>query len=151
MRLALTILLLVLPVSPLLACEGFEHDMNALEHSVGAKPGAPQTASFGKEFESLDELKRWTENSTFGGGRVERGEFAGHDLAFAYRSYTSGVKSSDAAVYVRDGSTWKLVKAHPIVMNDWIVAEQSGETIVFHSENAENSLMVLTSKDLENL
>jgi hypothetical protein len=148
MRLALTILFLLLP-APLLACEGFDHDMDALERSVGVQSaGGPITATFAREFASFDELKRWTETSTFGGGRVETARFEGHDLAYAYRSYTSGVKSSDAAVYVRDGDEWKLVKAHPVLMNDWIVADAHEGSVVFHPESGEKSLMTLSESDL---
>jgi hypothetical protein len=68
MKLWLTILLCVLPVAPLLACEGFEQDMSALERTVGIKNASsgPATASFGREFASIDELRRWTETSTLG-------------------------------------------------------------------------------------
>jgi hypothetical protein len=150
MKLWLTILLCVLPVAPLLACEGFEQDMSALERTVGIKNASsgPATASFGKEFASIDELRRWTETSTLGGGRLDETEFEGRDFAFAYRSYTSGVKSSDAAIYVRDGKSWKLVKAYPVLMGDWIVAEKLQDSYLFHPEAGGKSLMVLSQADL---
>ncbi|MGB4107589.1 MAG: hypothetical protein WBK55_07315 [Alphaproteobacteria bacterium] len=150
MKTALTILLFILSAAPLMACEGFEHDMDALERAVGTQNASsgPQTASFGREFATLDELQRWTETSTLGGGRLAKARFEGRDLAFAYRSYTSGVKSSDAAVYARDGETWKLVKAYPVVMGDWIVAEQQEGTYLFHPENGGKSLMTLSKADL---
>lgn len=150
MKTALTILLFMLSATPLMACEGFERDMEALERTVGPQNASagPQTASFGREFASLDELKNWTETSTLGGGRLDKATFEGREVAFAYRSYTSGVKSSDAAVYVRGDKTWKLVKAYPVVMGDWIVAEQQAGSYLFHPENGGKSLMVLTQADL---
>ncbi|MCE7887819.1 MAG: hypothetical protein DYH13_10015 [Alphaproteobacteria bacterium PRO2] len=151
MKLWLTILLCILPVAPLLACEGFEQDMTALERAVAPRNASagPRTASFGKEFASLDELRRWTETSTLGGGRLDEAEFEGRDFAFAYRSYTSGVKSSDAAIYVREGRNWKLVKAYPVLMGDWIVAEKQADSYLFHPEAGGKSLMVLSEADLK--
>lgn len=148
MKTALTILLFTLFATPLMACEGFESDMDALERFVGVRAAAPQTAGFGREFASLDELQRWTETSTLGGGRLDKARFEGREVAFAYRSYTSGVKSSDAAVYVRGDKVWKLVKAYPVVMGDWIVAERQGGSYLFHPENGGKSLMVLAPADL---
>lgn len=149
MKFWLTILLCLLPVTPLLACEGFDRDMDALERAVRHDVSTgPQTASFGREFTSIDDLRRWTETSTLGGGRLDEAEFEGHDFAFAYRSYTSGVKSSDAAIYVRDGQGWKLVKAYPVLMGDWIVAEKQGDSYLFHPEAGGKLLMVLSQADL---
>lgn len=146
---------ILLAPTPLMACEGFENDMDALERSLGIKHTASATpeARFAREFATEAELKTWTENSTLGGGRIEKTSFEGHDFIFAYRSYTSGVKSSDAAVYMQDAEGWKLVKAYPVLMNDWIVAEkQTDGSILFHPESSGNrSLMVLSKGDIGQL
>ncbi len=147
---------ILLAPTPLMACEGFENDMEALERSVGIKHAASTAAPearFAREFATEAELKTWTENSTLGGGRIEKTTFEGRDFIFSYRSYTSGVKSSDAAVYMQDGEGWTLVKAYPVLMNDWIVAEtQTDGSILFHPESSGNrSLMVLSKGDIGQL
>jgi len=116
-------------------------------NAPGQAPG-PETAKFAREFSSQEELQQWTENSTMGGGRVEAADFEGRKFIFAYRSYTSGVKSSDAAVYMQDGDNWRLVKAYPLVMGKWIVAEKQDDTVIFRPEDEGKSLMVLSKADL---
>jgi hypothetical protein len=149
----LILLAVLLAPAPLMACEGFENDMDALERSVGIRPAsATPEARFAREFATEAELKTWTENSTLGGGRIEKASFEGRNFIFAYRSYTSGVKSSDAAVYMQGPEGWKLVKAYPVLMNDWIVAEtQTDGSILFHPESENRSLMVLSHADIGRL
>ena len=148
MRLLLVLLFSLLPVSSRAEpCEGFNNTMEALEVAM-AEPKTseafPATAFFVEEFSSFDELKKWAHGSTWGG-------FQGHKLALAFRSYTSGVISSDIAVYQQVEGKWVLIKTHPPVMQmqSRIVRKVFDDKIIFHSENSDEALLVLTAKDLQ--
>lgn len=138
-------------------CEGFDQDLAALEQIVhspyaqASSSSSSRSAMFAKSFASKDGLRSWTETSTLGGGRIEERSMLGRDFIFAYRSYTSGVKSSDAAVYVQDeNGQWQLIKAYPVVMGAFITAERRDDTFLFHPDNdAAKSLMVVTKADLK--
>lgn len=155
MRLLLVLLFSLLPVSSRAEpCEGFNNTMEALEVAM-AEPKTseafPATAFFVEEFSSFDELKKWAHGSTWGGGNAEQIDFQGHKLALAFRSYTSGVISSDIAVYQQVEGKWVLIKTHPPVMQmqSRIVRKVFDDKIIFHSENSDEALLVLTAKDLQ--
>ncbi|MCC7305838.1 MAG: hypothetical protein IT558_06220 [Alphaproteobacteria bacterium] len=148
MRLFIFLILALLPL-PVLACEEFDHAMNDLEMQVAhnAVPSL-EAAPFLAQAASKDELEKWAQNSTLGGGRVEPVNFAGRELLIAYRSYTSGVKSSDASVYAKHKDKWILVKSIPPVHNSWIEASVIDGKLVFRPETGRESLAVLSPHNL---
>jgi len=66
------------------------------------------------EFESHDLLEAWAEGSTFGGGRLYRLGPDAQGLYCADRSHTSGVYSSELALYVQSGDSYRLVLYLPV-------------------------------------
>jgi len=66
------------------------------------------------EFESHDSLEVWAETSTFGGGRLYRLGPEALGLYCADRSYTSGVYSSELALYAQADDSYKLVLYLPL-------------------------------------
>lgn len=66
------------------------------------------------EFESHDSLEVWTKGSTFGGGRLYRLGPDALGLYCADRSYTSGVYSSELALYVQADDSYRLVLYLPM-------------------------------------
>jgi hypothetical protein len=139
------------------ACEEARQAISELEQVVAANnavhtQNAPAAMLEAKPFPTMitteEKLKTWAQTSTWGGGRVEMIDFAGRRLALVYRSYTSGVKSSDAAVYAATDNGWKLVKSHPPLHNTWIATEQQGDKLLFHREESTEPLMILTAEEL---
>ena len=66
------------------------------------------------EFESHDLLEAWAEGSSLGGGRLYR---LGPDALGLYcvdRSHTSGVYSSELALYVQSDDSYRLVLYLPL-------------------------------------
>jgi hypothetical protein len=61
------------------------------------------------EFESHDSLQAWAKESAFDEGRVYRLGPAALGLYCADRSHTSGVYSSELALYVRKDGSYRLV------------------------------------------
>ena len=157
----LLLILTFLVMRPALACEGFENSMAALEYAVAQNaPARAQKIShsaalqsveavFKAEFSSTDEMTRWAASSTLGGGQVNEMTFDGRKLAVVLRSYTSGVKSSDIAVYAENNGTWSLVKSHPPVWNTWIETRTFRDHIAFHAEGNNETLLTLTPQDLD--
>ncbi len=140
---------------PAFACDEAEHAINELEQTIAAN-GAPhsepaatlQAAPFPAQIASEEGLKQLAETSTWGGGRYEITEFAGHKLALAYRSYTSGVKSADIGIYVEKDGGWHLVKSHPPVYNAWITSAQQDGSFVFRRDDNNDLVMTLTAAEI---
>ncbi len=151
MRILLIVILVAFISLPALACKEFDDAMEALEAPTLA-PAAGQTqvqhAMFAEEFPGKQDLVQWTENSTSGGGHVEEIEFAGKKLMLSFRGYTSGVKSSDAAIYVMDDGKWKLAKTIAPIWNAWIKAETNGQQLVLFRDDTRETLLVVMPSDL---
>ena len=63
------------------------------------------------EFESQESLEAWATGSTFGGGRLYRLGPEVLDLYCADRSHTSGVYSSELALYVQADSSYRRCRS----------------------------------------
>jgi len=66
------------------------------------------------EFEDHDSLEAWAQESTFGGGRLYRLGQEALGLYCADRSYTSGVYSSELALYMQADDGYSLVLYLPL-------------------------------------
>jgi hypothetical protein len=146
---------LVLALIPFTAraepCESFNNTMEALEVAMAdaqKEGGEALTAHFTKEFADFDDLNEWAEGSTWGGGHAEQIDFQGHKIAITTRSYTSGIKSGDIGIYQLKDNKWLLIKTHPPVTQTWIVRKVFDDKIIFHTENSNEALLVLTIQDL---
>jgi hypothetical protein len=83
------------------------------------------------QFESHDALEAWASGSTFGGGRLYRIESDAMELYCADRSHTSGVYSSELALFmgVGDGN-YKLALYLPFKRMVQRNVRLQGETLV---------------------
>ncbi|HZT35143.1 MAG TPA: hypothetical protein VFA15_04420 [Nitrososphaera sp.] len=79
---------------------------------------------------SLEELRRFAETSTAGGGTLQSFEHEGHKIEVVTRCFTSGVRSSDFGVYApaADGRYHRVLYREPI-WGAFFHAVQDGDVI----------------------
>ncbi len=133
-------------------CEGFQVALANLEQTVtqASQREGLMSKPFITSFPTQEKLEQWTETSTSGGGSVTPMEFQGRKLLLSSRSYTSGVKTADLAVYQQTGSGWQLIKNYPLVRGSWIEALAKKDRLVFRRDDNHQELLVLSSADLVN-
>lgn len=132
-------------------CKGFTDSMAQLEMAVlKSDPNSHQTSQpFRTQFLTRIELEEWAQGSTFGGGTITEINFQGETLLMVSRSYTSGIKSADLAVYQFNQGEWDLIKTYPQITGSWIDADAYADKIVFRRDDGKNALVVLTPQDLK--
>jgi hypothetical protein len=167
MKKVLILLVFLFSFKAAFACDGFNHAMENLEFEL-AQADIPQSpdieqpqsavtmtapngveAVFPESFPSRAEMDSWAMKSTLGGGRTTALNINDKELVFAFRSYTSGVRSSDIGVYQKLGDKLVLIKAHPPIWKSWVRVERVGDLINFRSEDIKSPvIMTLTPADL---
>lgn len=149
------ILMAAFTISPpaFAGCEGFEQNMAALESIVKAPSRhniSVPTAPFAREFVSTAQAQQWAQTSTTGGGHIEEKNFLNEDFIFVFRKYNTGIQSSDAAVYIKEGNKWRFVKAHPVAAGKLLFSERRDDTFLFHARG-EEPVMTLDRSDIPGL
>jgi hypothetical protein len=90
-------------------------------------------------FNSKQEAVQFAEKS-FAGGSHEEIEVGKRKILVLY-TYTSGVLSTDAAIYVEEGKSWFLKAYLAHIMNDEIRAKAEGGSIVLRAKKSQRVLL----------
>lgn len=105
----------------------------------------------GETFESKEAIREWAEISTFGGGRIR--EFDGHEgqrVIVVFRTFTSGIESSDLAVFLgHKARGWQLVVYRQPVLRDLIDVTRLDDRFVFQTRKNRKTLLELPFDGLE--
>lgn len=125
MRIWLTITLCLISI-PVMACEGFQHSMSALEHAMGIEaPAETQAAEHSREV-----------------------LFQGEKLTFIARRDTDNKSAASLGVYQFKDGAWYLLKSITAPSAGTITYQQSQNSITFYPDNNRLALLTLTARDL---
>jgi hypothetical protein len=140
---------LIAPSAFATACPEFADSITALEQAVDPQTQKDlEAASFPATFKNIEEVNRWAQGSTFGGGRMEQAELGGKKLALMFRSYTSGIKTSDIGIYVWDDGVYRFVKGIAPIRS-WVTTHVYTDRVVFTPESGTQELLVLKPEELK--
>ncbi len=102
---------------------------------------------FPKKFFNKKSLIEWAHTSSWPGGKIEEITFVNHDIIVVFREHTSGVVSSDAAVYVLRENIWYLIKSYPQIWGNSIAVEKKAKKLIFSTTKNPAILFELTPED----
>lgn len=82
-----------------------------------------------REFASVDEIRKWAAEESFGGSQVDVVSDGDAQVAIVRRSHTSGVQSCSLSVFSKDESRWIEALSLAPVWGAWLDYVQTEDAV----------------------